>query len=82
MPRRWERGLEMPSSENVYRLDTARRAWRYITMGGKSGNTAWIWFTEPNPNLDQMTPIQAIREKRYEDVMMASNMLEDSPVAG
>lgn len=71
LPYRWARREGRPTAESTRRLIAAHRAWLQVSAAD-SDHVARLWFVGENPLLDEVSPIEALREGRITDVLRAS----------
>lgn len=67
---RWAKGERTPRLESESRLRTI-----YLVLwalNAESPDVARAWFIGMNPDLDDATPAECIRDKRFRDVMGAA----------
>ncbi len=67
----WVRGEQAPRTEADHRLRTAFQIF-HLLQGEESPHTVRAWFVGLNPQLDDDTPVDAIREGRAKDVLVAA----------
>ena len=72
LPRRWAKGEVRPSSSREQRLRVAHRAWREIASA-ETDHVARAWFIGLNPHLGEITPIEALRRGRLDEVLAAAS---------
>lgn len=75
-----ENGPE-PRREAVQRLNFAYQQWQ-IVSDVEGEHTARVWFIGANPWLEYDTPVNAIREGRFQSVAAASQALVDDTFSG
>lgn len=68
---KWAAGERQPRPETEQRLRTAYRVFQLLNAE-ESPHTVRAWFIGLNPQLDEESPAQAIRESRLRDVVMAA----------
>jgi hypothetical protein len=68
---RWSLGRNRPSPDRLERLRHAAIAYYALLELGLSPTNAEQWFRGANPVLDFIMPVDALREGRYADVLMA-----------
>lgn len=67
----WARGEQAPRDEADLRLRAAFQIF-HLLQGEESPHTVRAWFVGLNPQLDDETPVDAIREGRVKDVLVAA----------
>jgi hypothetical protein len=72
LPRRWAKGEVSPRQGSEQRLRAAHRAWREIASA-ETDHVARAWFIGTNPHLGEITPIEALRSGRIDEVMAAAS---------
>lgn len=68
---RWARGETSPRGNNEQRLRQAFQIFRLLNTE-ESPHTVRAWFVGLNPQLDDESPADAIRDGRVRDVMVAA----------
>jgi hypothetical protein len=79
---RWARidGPE-PRPEAQARLQLAHRAWTAVSSV-EGEHVARLWFVGANPWLDELSPIEAIKDMRAKEVMAAATAMTDDRFSG
>lgn len=67
----WARGEQTPRDEADTRLRAAFQVF-HLLQGEESPHTVRAWFVGLNPQLDDETPVDAIRDGRAKDVLVAA----------
>jgi len=67
----WARGVHAPRPESEQRLRTAFHVF-HLLQNEESPHTVRAWLVGVNPQLDDETPVDAIREGRLKDVVVAA----------
>jgi hypothetical protein len=68
---RWSLGRNRPSSDRLDRLRHAAMVYYALIDFGLTPVNAEQWFRGANPVLDFVMPVDALREGRYADVLIA-----------
>lgn len=68
---RWAEGQSKPRQESETRLRTAFQIYQLL-LSRDSEHTARAWFLGLNPQLDDVSPIEALREGRLREVVVAA----------
>ncbi len=68
---KWAAGERTPRPEAEKRLRTAYRVFQLLNAE-ESPHTVRAWFIGLNPQLDEESPAQAIRDDRLRDVVIAA----------
>jgi hypothetical protein len=68
---RWAAGERTPRSEHEQRLRCAYQTFQLL-ITDESPHTARAWFLGLNPQLDDRSPVQSIREGAFRDVLIAA----------
>ena len=68
---RWTAGDRSPRSENEQRLRCAYQTFQLL-LAEESPHTVRVWFLGLNPQLDDQSPAQSIREGNFRDVLVAA----------
>jgi hypothetical protein len=68
---RWADGKSHPRPESEARLRTAYQVYQML-LRGDSEHTARAWFLGLNPQLDDISPIEALSEGRTREVLVAA----------
>lgn len=68
---RWCRGLNAPRFDSEVRLRTAYQVFKIIE-DGENQHTARAWMMGMNPQLEDDSPLKAIAEDRFKEVMAAA----------
>lgn len=79
---RWARtdGPE-PRAKALARLQLAHRAWTAVSSA-EGEDVARLWFVGANPWLDEMSPIEAIKDMRAKEVMAAATAMTEGRFSG
>jgi hypothetical protein len=72
LPRQWAEGEALPTDSSKARLDAGHRTWREIASA-ETDHVARAWFVGTNPQLDDLTPIEALRLGRIDQVLAAAS---------
>lgn len=67
----WANGVRSPRAESEQRLRTAFHVF-HLLQNDESPHTVRAWLVGVNPQLDDETPVDAIREGRQKDVVVAA----------
>ena len=68
---RWASGAQHPRPDAEQRLRAAYQVFAFL-QSGDSAHTARAWLIGLNPQLDDESPVTAIRDGRLRDVMTAA----------
>jgi hypothetical protein len=68
---RWIEGQTKPRAESERRLRTAFQIYQLL-LSRDSEHTARAWFLGLNPQLDDVSPIEALKENRLREVVVAA----------
>lgn len=68
---RWAAGERAPRTEHEQRLRCAYQTFQLL-LAGESPQTVRAWFVGLNPELDDQSPAQSIREGQFRDVLVAA----------
>ncbi|GGS08645.1 MULTISPECIES: XRE family transcriptional regulator [Streptomyces] len=68
---KWCRGINAPRYEAEVRLRTAYQIFKLIE-NGENPHTARAWMIGMNPQLEDESPLQAIADGQFKDVMAAA----------
>ncbi|MGY1583748.1 XRE family transcriptional regulator [Streptomyces sp. MN13] len=68
---RWIRGLNNPRFDSEFRLRTAFQVFRYIEEC-ENRHVARAWMMGMNPQLEDSSPLQAIADDLFKEVMAAA----------
>ncbi|WP_331742767.1 XRE family transcriptional regulator (plasmid) [Streptomyces sp. NBC_00868] len=68
---RWSRGLNGPRFDSEFRLRTAFQVFRYIEEC-ENRHVARAWMMGMNPQLEDESPLLAIADERFKEVMAAA----------
>lgn len=79
---KWQRdGGPEPKPEHAKRLQVAHRAWKHVS-DTEGEHVARLWFIGANPWLGEDSPIDAIREDRFREVMAAATAMIENRFSG
>ena len=70
-PPRWAAGERAPRAEHEQRLRCAYQTF-HLLLAEESPHTVRAWFLGLNPQLDDQSPAQIIREGDFRDVLVAA----------
>jgi hypothetical protein len=68
---RWAAGERAPRAEHEQRLRCAYQAFQLL-LAEESPHTVRAWFLGLNPQLDDQSPVQCVREGDFRDVLVAA----------
>lgn len=68
---RWKSGKTQPSDENLRPLRTAYQVFALLESA-ESDHTIRAWFIGINPQLDDMSPSEALRDGMFREVLAAA----------
>jgi hypothetical protein len=68
---RWAAGERAPRAEHEQRLRCAYQTF-HLLLAEESPHTVRAWFLGLNPQLDDQSPAQSIREGNFRDVLVAA----------
>jgi hypothetical protein len=68
---RWAAGERSPRTEHEQRLRCAYQTFQLL-LAGESPHTVRAWFLGLNPQLDDQSPAQSIREGDFRNVLVAA----------
>jgi hypothetical protein len=74
--RRWVRRENTPNDAHQQRIRNTSMIARLL-LQGDANHTVRAWFIGMNPQLDDVSPAEALREERYRDVMSAARAFRD-----
>ncbi len=76
----WCAGLDAPSEDEAKRLAFTLDILREVEASEHSRDTCRTWFTGANVGADEITPGEAIRQGRFDEVRTsARRLIEDIP---
>ena len=67
----WAKGDQAPRAESEKRLRSAFQIFHFL-QAEESPHTVRAWFVGLNPQLEDESPAEAIRDGRFKDVMVAA----------
>lgn len=68
---RWANGTRTPNHDSELRLRTAFQVFQML-QAEESPHTVRAWFIGINPQLEDVSPVTALRDGRMTDLMMAA----------
>jgi len=72
LPGRWAKGEVSPRPASERRLRAAHRAW-VVIASAETDHVARAWFIGTNPHLGEITPLEALRGDRLDEVLAAAS---------
>lgn len=71
LPNKWANRTVQPRPDAEKRLRAAHRSWMTVATS-ETDHIARAWFIGANPHLDEVSPIEALREGQVREVLAAA----------